>query len=61
MEVADTRPRRVAEAEFKRFTEGAALLIAATPPSDPCDDSWACARPQLTTRAARRRRGCHRE
>ena len=35
MEVADTRPRRVAEAEFKRFTEGAALLVAATPPSDP--------------------------
>jgi hypothetical protein len=35
MEVGDTRPRRVAEAEFKRFTEGAALLIAATPPSDP--------------------------
>jgi hypothetical protein len=35
VEVGDTRPRRVAEAEFKRFTEGAALLIAATPPSDP--------------------------
>ena len=35
MEVADTRPRRVAEAEFRRFTEGAALLVAATPPSDP--------------------------
>ena len=35
IEVADTRPRRVAEGEFKRFTEGAALLIAATPPSDP--------------------------
>jgi hypothetical protein len=34
-EVGDTRPRRVAEAEFKRFTEGAALLVAATPPKDP--------------------------
>ncbi len=35
LEVTDTRPRRVAEAEFERFTEGAALLIAAAPPSDP--------------------------
>lgn len=35
-EVSDTRPRQVAEAEFKRFTEGAALLIAADSPSD----SW---------------------
>ena len=35
VEVADTRPRQVAEAEFWRFTEGAALLIAATSPSDP--------------------------
>lgn len=35
LEVGDTRPREVAEGEFKRFTEGAALLIAATPPSDP--------------------------
>jgi hypothetical protein len=35
LEVTDTRPRKVAEAEFWRFTEGAALLIAATPPSDP--------------------------
>jgi hypothetical protein len=35
LEVADTRPQRVAEAEFWRFTEGAALLIASTPPSDP--------------------------
>jgi len=35
LEVADTRRQRVAEAEFLRFTEGAALLIAATPPSDP--------------------------
>jgi Bifunctional DNA primase/polymerase, N-terminal/AAA domain len=35
LEVADTRPQRVAEAEFWRFTEGAALLIAATPSSDP--------------------------
>ena len=39
MEVADTRPRRVAEGEFKRFTEGAALLVAATPPSDPWSES----------------------
>lgn len=38
MEVADTRPRQVAEAEFKRCTEGAALLIAASAPSDP----WQC-------------------
>ena len=36
MEVSDTRPRQVAEAEFKRFTEGAALLTAANPVSDPC-------------------------
>jgi Bifunctional DNA primase/polymerase, N-terminal/AAA domain len=35
LEVTDTRPRKVAEAEFWRFTEGAALLIAATSPSDP--------------------------
>jgi hypothetical protein len=35
LEVTDTRPREVAEAEFWRFTEGAALLIAATQPSDP--------------------------
>jgi hypothetical protein len=35
MEVGDTRPRQVAEAEFTRFTEGAALLIAATAPSHP--------------------------
>jgi hypothetical protein len=35
MEVGDTRPHKVAEAEFWRFTEGAALLIAAAPPSDP--------------------------
>jgi AAA domain len=34
-EVSDTRPRQVAEAEFKRLTEGAALLIAADPVSDP--------------------------
>jgi AAA domain-containing protein len=34
-EVGDTRPVQVAEAEFMRFTEGAALIIAATPPSDP--------------------------
>ncbi|ETT28770.1 DNA primase/helicase [Rhodococcus aetherivorans] len=33
-EVMDTRSPRVAEAEFKRFTEGAALLVAATPPTD---------------------------
>lgn len=33
-EVTDTRPQRVAEAEFKRFTEGAALLVAATPRTD---------------------------
>ena len=35
LEVTDTRPHKVAEAEFLRFTEGAALLIAATSPSDP--------------------------
>jgi Bifunctional DNA primase/polymerase, N-terminal/AAA domain len=35
LEVTDARPRKVAEAEFWRFTEGAALLIAATSPSDP--------------------------
>ena len=35
MEVGDTRPRRVAEAEFRRLTEGAGLLIAANPGSDP--------------------------
>jgi Bifunctional DNA primase/polymerase, N-terminal len=35
MEVSDTRPHRVAAAEFKRFTEGAALLIAADRVSDP--------------------------
>jgi hypothetical protein len=35
LEVTDTRSRTVAEAEFWRFTEGAALLIAATSPSDP--------------------------
>jgi hypothetical protein len=35
LEVADTRPQPVAEAEFWRFTEGAALLVAAAPPSDP--------------------------
>jgi Bifunctional DNA primase/polymerase, N-terminal/AAA domain len=34
-EVLDARPRAVAEAEFKRFTEGAALLIAADQGSDP--------------------------
>jgi len=43
MEVTDTRPRRVAEAEFQRLTEGAALLIAGTPPSDP----WTALRMQL--------------
>ncbi|OBI29826.1 hypothetical protein A5710_20750 [Mycolicibacter sinensis] len=31
LEVADTRPRGVAEAEFQRLVEGAAALIAATP------------------------------
>jgi hypothetical protein len=35
LEVSDTRPREVAEAEFWRLTEGAALRIAATAPSDP--------------------------
>ena len=44
-EVVDTRPRRVAEAEFQRLTEGAALLIAATTPSDP----WTALRMQLST------------
>jgi hypothetical protein len=34
-EVADTRPHRVAVAEFQRFTEGAALLVAANPTLDP--------------------------
>ena len=37
LEVTDTRPRDAAEKEFWRFTEGAALLIAATSPSDPWD------------------------
>jgi hypothetical protein len=31
-EVIDTRPRVVAETEFLRFTEGAAVLVAASPP-----------------------------
>lgn len=31
LEVGDTRPAVVAEAEFLRFTQGAAMLIAATP------------------------------
>lgn len=31
LEVGDTRPALVAEAEFLRFTEGAAMLVAATP------------------------------
>jgi nucleoside-triphosphatase THEP1 len=35
LEVSDSRPREVAEAEFKRLTEGAALLIAAHEVSDP--------------------------
>jgi AAA domain-containing protein len=35
MEVGDTRPARVAEAEFKRVTEGAVLLIATNQVSDP--------------------------
>jgi hypothetical protein len=35
MEVGDTRPREVAEAEFLRFTQGAASLVAASAPSDP--------------------------
>jgi hypothetical protein len=34
-EVGNTRSLRVAEAEFRRLVEGAALLVAATPPSDP--------------------------
>ena len=33
MEVTDTRPQEVAESEFLRFTQGAALLIAATMPN----------------------------
>lgn len=37
LEVTDSRPRQVAEAEFRRFTEGAALIVAATPTSG----SWA--------------------
>jgi AAA domain len=32
LEVTDSRPRQVAEAEFRRFTEGAALLVAANAP-----------------------------
>jgi nucleoside-triphosphatase THEP1 len=35
VEVGDNRPRQVAEAEFKRFTEGAALLVASNQVSDP--------------------------
>ena len=31
LEVGDTRPAEVAESEFLRFTEGAAMLVAATP------------------------------
>ena len=38
LEVGDTRPAVVADAEFLRFTQGAALLIAATPLSgSQCD------------------------
>jgi hypothetical protein len=33
MEVTDTRPQLVAESEFLRFTEGAALLVAASMPN----------------------------
>jgi hypothetical protein len=33
MEVSDTRPQHVAESEFLRFTEGAAVLVAASMPS----------------------------
>jgi hypothetical protein len=33
LEVTDTRPQVVAEAEFLRFTEGAAALVAASSPS----------------------------
>jgi hypothetical protein len=32
MEVGDTRPKEVAEKEFVRFTQGAALLVSATKP-----------------------------
>ena len=35
LEVTDTRPRKVVEAEFWRFTGGAALLVAAMSPGDP--------------------------
>lgn len=35
LEVGDIRPALVADAEFRRFTDGAAMLIAATPSSGP--------------------------
>jgi hypothetical protein len=38
LEVGDTRPALVAEKEFLRFTEGAAMLIAATPMSGQMTD-----------------------
>lgn len=39
LEVGDTRPAVVAQAEFLRFTQGAAMLIAATPLSGPPGDA----------------------
>jgi hypothetical protein len=35
MEVGDSRPREVAEAEFERFTRGAALLVSSSMPHTP--------------------------
>jgi len=39
LEVGDTRPAVVADAEFLRFTQGAAMLIAATPLAGPQGDA----------------------
>lgn len=39
LEVSDTRPAVVADAEFLRFTQGAAMLIAATPLAGPPSDA----------------------
>ena len=39
LEVGDTRPAVVADAEFLRFTQGAAMLVAATPLSGPQGDA----------------------
>jgi hypothetical protein len=39
LEVGDARPAVVADAEFVRFTQGAAMLVAATPLSGPMGDA----------------------